>query len=105
MGWERRRGGLYYYRARRVGRRVVKEYVGPGIVGMVAEEDDQAERQERAAARQAEMERREKERAQLAADPLAALSASLDSLVSSTLTAAGYHRHRGEWRRARCRTR
>jgi hypothetical protein len=32
MGWERRRSGRYYYRARKINGRVVKEYVGQGHV-------------------------------------------------------------------------
>ena len=32
MGWEYRGGNRYFYNARRVGRRVVKEYVGGGLV-------------------------------------------------------------------------
>jgi hypothetical protein len=43
MGWERG----YYYRAKKVNGRVVKEYVGPGIVGRMAELDDLFAREDR----------------------------------------------------------
>jgi hypothetical protein len=43
MGWERG----YYYRAKKVNGRVVKEYVGPGNVGRMAELDDLFAREDR----------------------------------------------------------
>jgi hypothetical protein len=43
MGWERG----YYYRAKKVNGRVVKEYIGPGIVGRMAELDDLFAREDR----------------------------------------------------------
>ncbi len=43
MSWERG----YYYRAKKVDGRVVKEYVGPGIVGRMAELDDLFAREDR----------------------------------------------------------
>lgn len=104
MGWEARRGGRYYYRAHRTGGRVRKEYVGPGIIGLLAEEDDRAAREERDAARRAAAEKRHAALAQVDADPLAELSAALECKVSRQLEAAGYRRHRGEWRRRRCPT-
>jgi hypothetical protein len=43
MSWERG----YYYRAKKVNGRVVKEYVGPGIVGRMAELEDLFAREDR----------------------------------------------------------
>ena len=37
MAFERRRNKSYYYRKRRVGKRVISEYVGPDGVGALAE--------------------------------------------------------------------
>jgi hypothetical protein len=101
MAWETRHGGrLYYYRGRRVGRRVVKEYLGGEGVGDIAEEMDA----ERRAARDAE---REQERHLLrtfdaAEGLLGALDAIAQTASALALEGAGYHRHhRGEWRKRR----
>lgn len=100
MGWERRqRGGLYYTRSRRVGRRVVREYVGAGELARLAEMLDAEEREEReqqAAERKAERRH------------LADLDMQLDDLgdkcrrlAEAQLVLAGYHRHKGQWRMRR----
>ena len=101
MAWEKRQGGrLYYTRSRKVGGRVVREYVGCGIVGELAAAYDAAKRESR------------RRRAAV----LAAVRTQLDTcdadsdefsravrvLTRSTLIVAGYHQHcRGEWRRTR----
>ena len=36
MAWERRKPGRYFYRSRRVGGRVVKDYFGQGAIGQMA---------------------------------------------------------------------
>jgi len=99
MGWERRpRGGSYYTRSRKVGGRVVREYVGGGLIGELAAAQDaeaRAERETERAAWQAERER------YAALDgALANLDAATDAATRAALAGAGYYQHhRGEWRR------
>ena len=101
MGWERRRNGSrYYYRARKIGGRVVKEYVGTGPEAELAAAQDADTRAGRAAASAA---RRTTRAGFDSLDaPLDAFAAALDSLTRAGLLLAGYHRHHGgEWRRRR----
>ncbi|KPJ57868.1 MAG: hypothetical protein AMS16_00575 [Planctomycetes bacterium DG_58] len=46
MGWATRAGGLFYYRKRRIGRRVVSKYGGGEVAEIIAALDaqEQAER-------------------------------------------------------------
>ncbi len=100
MGWERRRTGTYYYRAKKLDGRVVKEYVGAGPLAELEANHD-AERQ---SVRAAAAESRRAECACLATVD-ATVDASyeaVDTLLRASLVLAGYHRHqRGEWRRRR----
>jgi hypothetical protein len=101
MGWETRRGqGRYYTRSRKVNGRIIREYVGTGLVAeLVAQQDAEAR-----ARRLAERERLQQEEARWAstAAPLTELSRLLDGLTAATLIAAGYHQHhRGAWRKTR----
>jgi hypothetical protein len=101
MGWENRNGrGRYYTRSRRVGGRVLREYVGSGLGAELTadlDEDRRASRAERASEWRAERERLE------AADQdFDALCRLADSLMRAELIAAGYHQHaRGAWRKRR----
>jgi hypothetical protein len=101
MAWETRaRGGRYYTRSRKVGGRVVREYVGGGPAGDLAAAEDAA-RRERAAAERAAL-RAERERAAGPEALLAELDALAEGLARAALAAAGYRRHhRGEWRKRR----
>ncbi len=100
MGWENReRGGPYYTRSRREGGRVVREYVGGGLVGRLASEADRIER-ERREVRTLE-ETREREKLEALAAPVLELEEAAVVLVRAHLIAAGCHRHKGEWRRER----
>ncbi len=98
MAAEVRKGKLYVYRKRREGERVISEYVGGSVVDLMAY--------------QVEKEQREREREKVHAcranvsaidAELDRASAMVDSVVSQTLASAGYHYHRGEWRKKKCR--
>ena len=99
MGWERRPcGGPYYTRSRKVGGRVVREYVGGGLIGEMAAAQDaeaQAKRETERAAWQAEQER------YAALDgALTEFDTATDLVLRAALIGAGYYQHhRGEWRR------
>ena len=100
MGWETRaRGGRYYTRSKKVGGRVVREHVGAGTLGELAEETDRALREERATRRRAVLA--EKERIAELEGPVESFCQRVYSLVTTMLESGGYHRHKGEWRKRR----
>jgi hypothetical protein len=100
VAWEEReRGGRYYTRSRREGGRVVREYVGGGLAGELAAEEDRIRRE--LAEKQREREKEEMERLKALAAPVFELSEAAEILAHAHLIAAGYHRHKGEYRRAR----
>ena len=102
MAWERRRNGrLYYYRARSVNGRVVKEYIGRGPVAEKAAAEDAVQRAEREAKVEAERRRREEFKAARAS--LVDLCDQCDVLMKGALIHAGYHQHKREWRRRRAK--
>jgi hypothetical protein len=96
VGWEKReRGGLYYTRRRRVGGRVVREYIGTGPAAEAAAALDEHERQTRE-----ELRKRIREAADLD-ESLREAARLSDLTVAIELVKAGYHNHKGEWRRTR----
>lgn len=96
MGWEK---GRYYTRSRKVNGRVVREYVGGGKVGALAARLDAIGRERREAESEAwRIEREEMEALDAAVDKLCQLA---DVIAKAAMVAAGFHRHRGEWRRRR----
>jgi len=101
MAWESRNGGgRYYTRSKRVNGRVVRKYIGGGLVGELAAAWDAEKRAKRDAKREAwNAEKRELD----GIDGLLDRSSNgARELVRLTLVGAGYHRHhRGEWRRRR----
>jgi hypothetical protein len=96
--WERReRGGLYYTRSRKEGGRVIREYVGGGILGELAAQMDALERERRE--EQAARWKEEQEELDALEATVEELSETSDLLVRAALLASGYRQHnRGEWR-------
>jgi hypothetical protein len=100
MGWEtRQRGGGYYTRSRWVDGRVVREYVGGGVIGRLAAERDELERLQRE--QEAACRREERERLERSAGFLWELEEATQVLAQAQLIASGFHKHKGEWRRLR----
>jgi hypothetical protein len=101
VAWEKRaRGGLYYTRSKRVGGRVVREYVGTGEgaeIAAVLDARDRTQRESLAAAWRTQRE--QLARTEAALGELCELG---EAVARANLLVAGYRRHhRGEWRRRR----
>ena len=95
MSWEKRGDRRYYYNKRRVGDRVISEYVGAGEFAQVCAALDALKRE----MRHAQRERRRADRA---------LDAQVDqvcdlirALTGAALLVAGHHTHKGQWRKRR----
>ena len=95
MGWEERRGRLYYYRSVREGKRVRKEYGGGGALGQLLAQLDELGRLQR---------KEERERLERSTGFLRELEEAAEILTRAQLLAAGFHKHKGEWRRLRERS-
>jgi hypothetical protein len=90
MGWETRRGkGCYYTRSRTVNGRIIREYIGTGLVTELAAQQDAETRAQRLAER--ERLQQEATRCASATAPLTEMSQLLDGLTAAALIAAGYH--------------
>ena len=102
MAWEERSGRRYYYRSRRVGGRVVKEYVGAGPAAELAARAEEATRQ--AERRRREAEKAERRRLEAFDREIAAACEAIELTARAALIEAGYRQHnRGEWRLRRGR--
>jgi hypothetical protein len=98
MSWEtRERGSRYYTRSYRdEDGRVRREYIGGGALGELAALHDAQERRRRKEA--AERGRALLEQAEELAAPVWELCEAADMLLRAHLVAAGYAKHKGEWR-------
>lgn len=97
--WERReRGELYYTRSRKVNGKVVREYVGGGVLGEIAACEDALKRRKRDEEAAAWKEEREQMEALEAS--VEELCEAAEMLAKAALLASGYRQHnRGEWRK------
>jgi hypothetical protein len=102
VAWEERGGRRYYYTARRVGGRVVKEYAGAGEIGALAEMADAMERSWRQVEKA--QQRENLARANAGETAIRELDQATALLSRAILVASGFRRHhRGAWRRPRRR--
>lgn len=99
MGVERRHNNLYYYQKQRIGKRVISKYVGRHDFARLMHQADIIIQERRKAQQQAQRAKREKQaREQRAANDLERQCRELAKLA---LLAAGYHQHKGTWRKRR----
>ena len=101
MAWEQRGGRICYYRAVRTGGSVRKVYFGSGPRAEEASREDELRRR---AAEAARVSHRQLQSELLAIEATA--NAGRDAFrkrAEEKLANAGYHWHRGSWRRRRAR--
>jgi hypothetical protein len=99
MPWD----GRYYYRSVRVNGQPRRQYVGAGLIGQLASQMDDIDR-ERLQLRNAALELA-RHKAEALDDDMQAIERLADTIARAALVAAGYRQHhRGEWRRKRERS-
>ena len=103
MAWETRGNRRYYYRKKRVSGRVVSEYIGTGaIADLTASTQEQTTRQSKFARKLDH----DQQRQQAAIDTeIKQCESELHKLLAPVLVAAGYHRHKRQWRKKLARNR
>ena len=101
MGLETRNGrGAYYTRTKRVGGKVVREYVASGELALLIASLEADQRTADGLRKQAEQD--ELDRARSVEDTLDTICQIGDTVAQAVLLSAGYHRHHaGEWRKRR----
>jgi hypothetical protein len=102
MGLEVRKKGVYYYKKRRVGSKVVSEYVGAGPMADLAAIEQAFENRDKE--RKKAQKEQEKAAFQDLNQPLKELDRLIGALTTATLIVNGYHTHKRQWRRERGRT-
>ena len=100
MAWEK--GGRYYYRKKRIGRRVISEYVGSGWLATLSSMSDQETRRQTAEEYAAFMAEVKAERD--LTRQIAAAERETMALVKAVILASGYYKHHGQWRRRKWQT-
>lgn len=98
MGWELRGNQRYYYRKRRIGKRVVSIYVGKGPLVKQLAELDEMFKEERALQRQVLRE----DLAQVAL--IQEVEHTLRLLTATLLITNGHYAHKRQWRKRRVKT-
>jgi hypothetical protein len=99
MGWKTINGRRYYYKSERDGGRVKTTYFGTGESGLLISllaSEDRAEREAERAQRKAEREECDAEE-----KAVAEWFHGVQAVADAAIIAAGFHKHKGQWRRER----
>lgn len=99
MAWETRGNNSYYYRKRRIGEKVVSEYIGKGRVAEDIVDLDLAERQFQKEA--LDQEKRDFDEIEALSLQVTEAENLIKHILSIYLIASGFHKHKGQWRRKR----
>jgi hypothetical protein len=99
MAWKTINDRRYYYRSERVGGRVKSTYIGAGESGSLMANMVAFERLERAAAR--EQLRDEWEEFDAEESAVSEWFDGVQAVADAAMIAAGFHQHKGQWRRKR----
>lgn len=99
MAWETRGNNSYYYRKKRVGGKVISEYVGKGLVAQKIASMDLAERQERN--KEVEATKKGMNDLKLLDKEATQLNSLMKQMVEGFLIVSGFHKHKGQWRKMR----
>ena len=99
MSWKTINGRRYYYKSKRVGGRVVSRYFGAGVSGSLIAEMDAIDRLEKAA--EQEENRAERDESDAEEQAVSKWFDDVQAVADSAMVEAGFHKHRGQWRRKR----
>ena len=99
MGWKTINGRRYFYKSDREGGRVKSTYFGAGESGSLMAEWIALERLERVEER--ERLREDREESDAAERAVADWFDGVQIVADAAMVAAGFHKHRGQWRRRR----
>ena len=99
MAWKTINGRRYYYKSERAGGRVKSIYFGAGESGTLMAEMVALERLERAADREQLREDRQDSEAEETA--VSEWFDGVQAVADAAIIAAGFHKHKGQWRRKR----
>jgi hypothetical protein len=99
MGWKTIKGRRYYYKSEREGGRVKSTYFGAGEAGTLMASMLAIEREEREAERDELREQRREFDAEETA--VSEWFDEVQAVADAAMIAAGFHKHKGQWRRKR----
>jgi len=104
MSWEKRgQNGPYYTESKRINGKIKRSYIGQGELADIAAQWDQIARENREFEQycQKELKKEEAQKRQEINQALTTLANVTDALVEEALKEAGFHNHKGQWRKKR----